>query len=651
MATPAHRSHTIAATVFVALAVLLTWPLALHLPTHLPGDGPFDNVTFLWTFWWMREVLAGTSGPLFETTAIFYPFGTGLAMNTHAFSSAFIGAMVLPGLSIVSAQNVVIIASVALNGFCAYLLAWRLTHQTSGALLGGLYFASAPYFAGHLLGHFNLVPAWMLPLFALLWLRTLDTASLAAAIGSGAVVGLTLWTDYYYAAYLLAFMAVTMAVRWLHLTWGTTPRRTSRWPDHLLLAGAGLLLIVVVTIRVTGGGVFSVAGLRVSATTGLPPLTLMWGLLLVWGWRKWRPVPRMTLADRATPFSDLSLAAVAGLTTVAAAFPILQQAARLWQSDDYVAPPGFLRSAAAGIDPVSLSTGNPFHPIWGDLVMRVYDAASANAIESTAWLGLVGIGIVWALVCAHGNDEAMRGRTRLWCVTALVFFVWSLGPYLRVFGENTGLYLPAALLRLLPIVNNLRIPGRAIVMVYLSLGMLLAIAVAFMPWFQKKWRTAAVAAVVLVDFAALPLPLTPLPSPAIYEQLAAMPAGGVLELPIGIRDGYGAHGALDHRALFHQSIHGKPIVGGFVARMSTALEQRYLESPLFGPLLTLSANESLPAAVAAGLRRDGSRLLKENAVRYVVLARYTPTALRENVEAWSLRRVAEDAEREVFEVR
>lgn len=640
----------IAATGFVALAVVLTWPLAFHLGTHLPGDGPFDNLTFLWTFWWMREVLAGGSQSLFETPAIFHPFGTGLAMHTHAFSSAFIGATLLPGLSIVSAQNVVIMAAVALNGFCAYLLAWRLTHHLAAALLGGLYFASAPYFAGHLLGHFNLVPAWTLPLFVLVWLRALDRHSFAAALGSGAIVGLTLWTDYYYAAYLLVFMSVTLGVRWVHVAWDTA-RWSPRWLDYLLLVTAGLLLIVFLVIRVTGGGVFSVAGVRVSATTGLPPLTLMWALVLMWAWRRWRPVPHVTLAARAVPLSDLRLVAGAGVATVAAAFPILQQAARLWQSDDYVAPPGFLRSAAEGIDPVSLVGGNPFHPIWGDLVTRMYDAASANAVESTAWLGLAGIGIVSALVCVRGNDESMRGRTRLWCVTALVFFVWSLGPYLRVLGENTGLYLPAALLRLLPVVNNLRIPGRAIVMVYLSLGMLLAIAVAFMPWFQKKWRTAAVAAVVIVDFASWPLPLTPLPSPAVYEQLAALPAGGVLELPTGIRDGYGAHGAFDHRALFHQSIHTKPIVGGFVARMSASLEQRYLESPLFGPLLTLSASEELPAAVAARLRRDGPALLSENAVHYVVLARHTPTALREIVEGWSLQKVAEDAEREVFEVR
>lgn len=600
----------------------------------------------------MRDVLGGNGHPLFETPAIFHPFGTGLAMHTHAFASAFAGATVLAGQSIVTAQNVVLLASVALNGFVTWLLAWKVTRHAGAASIAGLYFASAPYFAGHLLGHFNLIPAWMLPLFALVWLGALERGSIPRALAAGVVVAATLWTDYYYATYVLVFMAITLGGRWMRVAWTLQPAFPVRWPDLLLLGLCALLLVVVLVIRVLGGGVFFVGGARVSATTGLPLLTALWALLLTGAWRRWRPWPKVSAAPDVRPRRDLALAIAAAATTVAGAWPILREAVRLWQSDDFGAPPGFLRSAAAGVDPLSVVAGNPFHSLWGGLVTRFYDAASMSVIENTAWFGVAALGLlVVTRAFRRLPGDVSPDPVRFWSVTAVVFMVWSLGPYLRVSGENTGLYLPAAVLRLLPVANNIRIPGRAVVMVYLSLGMLLAFTVAWLPMFRSRWRVAAVAGLLLIDFAAVPLPLVHLPRPAMYERLALMPAGAVLELPMGIRDGYGEHGALDHRTLFHQSIHGKPIVGGFVARMSESLARRHLESPLFGPLLILSRGEAPAPGAIDLLRRDGHRLLNEHTVRYVVLSRQAPLVLRDVVAGWPLRLVAGDDEREMFEVR
>lgn len=635
--------HLCAAVAFAVLAAAITWPLVLHLGTHIPGRGASDNVAFLWSFWWMREVLGHDAAPLFRTTALFHPFGTGLAMHTHAFSSAFVGATVLAGLSIAAAQNVVLLVSVALNGLVAYLLAWRLTRRVDAALVAGLYFAASPYFSGHLLGHFNLVPAWMLPLFALLWLRALDSRSLVTTACAGLVVGFTLWTDYYYTAYLLTFMAVSLACRWWQFGWTFRVPPQSTRLDLVLVGICLLLLAVVLVIRLSGGGVFFVRGIRISATTGLPPLTVMWALLLVWVWRRWRPVPRISRGRAMTLGGDLLLASVAGMATIASAWPILREAVRLWRSNDYLTPPGFLRSAAEGIDPVGLLAGNPFHVLWGHLVGRLYDVVAIDAIESTAWFGVAAI----ALALATRAFSRLPAEARLWRVTALVFLIWSLGPYLRVFGENTGLYLPVALLRLVPIANNIRIPGRAVVMVYLSVAMLLALAIATLPLFRTRWRVAAVAGLIAIDFAAAPLPLVPLPQTRVYQRLAQMPPGAVLELPMGIRDGFGWHGALDHWTLYFQTIHGKPLVGGFVARMPASLEHGYLESPLFGPLLALSEGAS-PVDGDDSLRRNGPAMLAGEDIRYVVLSRQAPPALRGVVGTWPLRQIAEDDDRVVF---
>ena len=54
---------------------------------------------------------------------------------------------------------------------------------------------------------------------------------------------------------------------------------------------------------------------------------------------------------------------------------------------------------------------------------------------------------------------------RTWLLLGCVFLVWSAGPFLRVFGIDTGLPLPQVLLRYVPVVSNARIPPHVGVLV------------------------------------------------------------------------------------------------------------------------------------------------------------------------------------------
>ena len=51
--------HAIILALYAAFAVVLTWPLAQHLSTHVPGSytWAFDEYTFLWNSWWFRYAL------------------------------------------------------------------------------------------------------------------------------------------------------------------------------------------------------------------------------------------------------------------------------------------------------------------------------------------------------------------------------------------------------------------------------------------------------------------------------------------------------------------------------------------------------------------------------------------------------------------
>ena len=95
------RQHGPAAVLFAALAVVWTFPLILHLSTHLPGPTIGDNVLFLWNFWSMRTAL--TSGTnFFYSYYLFAPVGIDLTLSTHTALPALIGAtcgrLVLSGI-------------------------------------------------------------------------------------------------------------------------------------------------------------------------------------------------------------------------------------------------------------------------------------------------------------------------------------------------------------------------------------------------------------------------------------------------------------------------------------------------------------------------------------------------------------------------
>jgi len=167
------------------------------------------------------------------------------------------------------------------------------------------------------------------------------------------------------------------------------------------------------------------------------------------------------------------------------------------------------------------------------------------------------------------------------------------------------------------------------VIVYLAVIVLSALAVS--TWRRSSSRPrsclAMAVTVVLLDFGLIHTPRTELTTPRIYDVLHDRPESGALcELPVGVRDGFGEWGTLDHRVLFYQSVHERPLVGGFVARLSPRVRADYGNDPLFAALLHLSgaATEDTPTNVPD--RETARRLLNHHGIRFVMLNRHTASS-------------------------
>ena len=77
----------------------------------------------------MRHVLGTPGLAYFHTTYLFYPFGTTIANHPHTALPAFVAATLLKPLTVVEAQDVLLIGYVCANMAAMYALAWDITRQ------------------------------------------------------------------------------------------------------------------------------------------------------------------------------------------------------------------------------------------------------------------------------------------------------------------------------------------------------------------------------------------------------------------------------------------------------------------------------------------------------------------------------------------
>ncbi|HVB38004.1 MAG TPA: hypothetical protein VND92_05670, partial [Vicinamibacterales bacterium] len=245
-----------------------------------------------------------------------------------------------------------------------------------------------------------------------------------------------------------------------------------------------------------------------------------------------------------------------------------------------------------------------------------------------------------------------RDAIRPWGSVFVVFLVWALGPFLRVAGANTGLVLPETLVRFVPIVANARMPGRAMVMVYLALAVFVAMGLASL---RGRWHRplgqAAVATLIVFSYFQAPLAMYQPEPLAIYTRLAALPqTGALLELPFGLADGFGERGRFDRRDLYYQTIHQRPIAGGFIARLSPRVLAEYARLPVIGPLWKLSDDETVPPADLPAGPAALDALAREGFAFVLLNRAEAPPALARYVDSLPLTLVMRDGERELLAI-
>lgn len=597
---------------FLIVAAIQSWPLPLHLTTHLTGDPGGDTGVYVWNTWiFSHELLTKRSSPL-DTTMILSVGGVAdLSLHNYTVFNNLLALPLQHILGVVGAFNVVYLVNFALAGLGMFLLLRRLPHTAhagpAAAWLGAFLFACSPFLAWRGNGHFSVASAAALPFFALCCVRTLDTRRPLDAFAAGGCLAWAGYSDPYYAVYcilLAAGMGLSRLVD-VHRSQDAPRRPRVLWViDALSL----LVLVTVVAIHGFGGGSLAIGAVTVSIRTLYTPILVLSTLVLVRITLTLRPRATWTTTGmRELVRPGLILCTVAAALLAPEIIAVVVRAAE----GRMVTAPVPWRSSAPGVDVAALFVPNPNHPLspaaLGDWVRRL----PGESVASIPWVVL--------LTLFGASKWATYRPDRGWLAMAVVFLSLSLGPFVRIAGIETLVPTPWTLARYMPLLGEARMPSRMSVLVVLALSVLFVGAFALL---LRRHRGLAVIIGVALAFELLSAPRTLYRAdiPAIFNSVRRDPRDArVLIVPTGIKDGLDTVGNFSAAELFYQTAHEKPLVSGYLSRISEPRKKQYTGHPVLGPLISGSSGHQATSAQRDVARRYAPTFISENQIGWVVI--------------------------------
>jgi len=581
-----HRKQAIHVAVlatYALLAVALTWPLILHLGTHLPGSDTwaFDEYTFVWNTWWFRYSLLELGQDPLYTGHIFYPLGISLALFTYNLFNTIV-ALPLALLPLPAISNLTFLLTTVLTAYGAFLL---VRHLVAGArdegkqampaagnlaaFLAGLIYAFGSYRMVYAaIGHYDMWSTAWIPFYTLFFLRAVGPGGrLRHAVLAGLTFALAMLNEMIFGVFLAMLSAILLAF----------------------------------------------ALVRRRAAERDPQAALPWQTL----------VPRLAL-----------MVLVAALLYAPVLLPVLREMAAGYELA------GWGDAEKLSVDLVGLVTPTPLHPLdgdWAGALRQAREGTGRFRDVNTVFLGWAGLGL--AVVGA----VVYRRRLAAWITSLIVFVTFSLGPLLQINGRSAfdldgltvNVPLPFILLHYLPLVKANRVPNRFSVVLMLALAVLAAfgalwlLARAARLGRGGRWLVAGgatlLAFLVLLDHWSVPLPLTDARLPAAYEQIAAEPGDfAILQLPLGWRNSFGVQGTENTRTQYYQAYHHKRLLSGNISRNPPYKFDYFRQVPILESLITLQTYGEVDAGRRAADRETAADFVRFYDVRYVVVAPGVP---------------------------
>jgi hypothetical protein len=632
---------------FVALACAITWPLPRFLSTRVLGPVSGDLGVYIWNLWIFRHELMEHGRLPVSTDHLFaYTGPADFSLHNYTPVADALAVPLVGAVGLVAAFNLLLLAKIALSALATFALCRHLGLSRWSAWIAGACFVASPAMVARQTAHISLVSAAALPLFLLALLHALTSRRWRDGVLVGLTVAFAVYSDAYYGVYCVLMGMAVLVSRFVRLECRPSVSRPvrGRYAIDVLIGALGAL---VAWRAFAGADVLMIGPVRVSMTTLYNPVLALTLLVLLRAWVMWRPRLRLHDADiarRLVPAGLVSCGvALVLLLPTLAALVLRARAGRLPETAT------LWRSSPRGVDLLAYLVPNPNHPVLPEWTQAFWLPDKSDAFpEYVAAFPLAALGII-------AVAGVRRALPRFWVGFTLLFVLLSLGPFIHVAGHQTYVTGPWALLRYLPVVEMARSPARFALVAMLGAAVLLAFALdSYFRTRPVRWLM-VVPVVVVAAFELVPGPRTTYSAeiPALYSLVAREggPDSRVLELPTGLRDGTSSMGDFDATSMYHQTRHGRPLIGGYLSRISEWRKRANMHAPMMRALIALSDPAMrVPAQWLEEGRAAGRRFLSESCVGFVVIDRHraTPALRAYAVETMNLSAVVDDGRYQLF---
>ena len=491
----AHPRLSAAAVVllFAALTALFALPLSTAPGTEALDLGP-DTRLFLWTLGWDVHALAHAPLSIFDAN-IFYPERNTLAYSEHQIGSALVAAPVLLATGEpLLAMNLVLLASCALSGFGAFLLARELGLGIWGALVAGIVFAFTPprFFR---LGQLHLATVQWIPFCLLCLHRYARKGSTRHLVAACLFFTLTAWSG----GQSGLFLALTAASLLLYLLLFGELGPSSRLSKDIVVA---TVLVLILNVP------FLLPYLKVQQELGLER-SLAEATF-------WSPSAESFLASPAhahrAVWELLGWQARIAREAKAFLFPgflpiLLAMAALMGRKERPLTTTRSEASASLLLDVAIIAV-----VLFAILIEAAGGLRIGSVSASSGWRALVVVAVLLGVRVAiyrrtpfaHGYrrwfrrwaEARMRFHAAFYLGLTLLTLWASIGP-------KGGLY--AALYRWLPGFDFIRVPSRLTILTALALAILAGFGAERLATTRRPLLAPLFAALILVELAAFPL--------------------------------------------------------------------------------------------------------------------------------------------------
>lgn len=529
-----YRAGLYAAIGYVILSIVFTYPLILHMGSHVSGVN--DVWLSMWNIWWTKKAVFELHVNPYHTDYFYHPTGTSLAfhplMLVNTIQAIFL--MEFFNLSIVQAYNLLVFLSFVLASYGTFLLAEYVTGKKSGAFIAGVVYSFCiPHYLAVNVGHFNLLTVQWIPFYALYLLKAWKTRSRRDFFLVAAFFFLTAGSSIQYAGFLVMYTVIYA----LYSVLSQTSNRVDSVKTFVIVLSLCFIASLPFTHPIIKDMQYAIdlknnLGTQTIFSTDFIGFLTPSILHPLYG-----GIVKEAFVNQDNPFDSLLLSSF-GITSLLLVIWYLAGDAKFDGRQVIIPVAAFIALIPFG----KFLFKESFIPVTGSILF---------------------------LLIAHGIYKLVLGGVGgFWLACFSAFTLLSLGPFLHFNGIPT-IPLPHIILSYIPGISIFRAPYRFLVPAYLAFSILVAFGLKRLEDSGRKNLSRIVFAFIVFEYLAAPMLMSEVLAPSFASQIA-LDGGDFTVLPVPVpprKLSYENMRVESELPLFllYQTVHGKKMIGGSIA--------------------------------------------------------------------------------------